>query len=90
MLADWSRTSRHVGTETHNAADVWLDRVDAAATAGDRHLESVLALQTAHLRSAWVEGEEDGSRFLPKWSESSGPANAVEMELMQFGSAYRF
>lgn len=53
-----------------------------------RHTESVLAIQTAHLRAAWVEGEEDATKFLPNWHDA-GPATAEDEAFLRFGAAYR-
>ena len=53
-----------------------------------RHLESITALQTAHIRAAWIEGEEDATKFLPQWHDD-GPATEADEEFLKFGGRYR-
>ena len=55
---------------------------------GMRHKASELAIHTAHLRAAWVEGEEDATKFLPNWHDA-GPATAEDEAFLRFGAAYR-
>lgn len=55
---------------------------------GMRHTEAIVALQTAHLRAAWIEGEEDATKFLPQWHDDA-PATDADDEFMKFGGRYR-
>lgn len=53
-----------------------------------RHTEAVMALQTAHLRAVWVEGDEDATQFLPQWHDDA-PPTAADEEFLKFGGQYR-
>jgi len=59
---------------------------------GDRHTEVVLANQTAHLFSAWVDGEHDPSRFLVQWKEAEkaeGPQSEADQLFDNIGMSQR-
>jgi len=51
-----------------------------------------MALQTAHLLGAWLDGEQDPNQFLPKWpdvQEMQKPQNEAEQRLANFGLTQR-
>ncbi|MCA9063422.1 MAG: hypothetical protein KDA96_10195 [Planctomycetaceae bacterium] len=64
----------------------WLSR----RPRGERRLDALMAIQTAHLRAAWVESEQDPRDFLPQWStNATEPTNEAEELLLGFGMAER-
>jgi hypothetical protein len=63
----------------------WLQR----RPRGDRRLDVLLALQTFHLRRAWLEHEQDPQDFMPQWPEvarATEPENEAEELLSEFGT----
>jgi hypothetical protein len=66
----------------------WLQR----RPRGERRADVLMALQTAHLLSAWVEGEHHPQQYLPPWKdvqETCQPQNEAEALLSEFGMTQR-
>jgi hypothetical protein len=52
----------------------------------------MMAVQTAHLVSAWVEGDNPPEKFFPKWkdaTEAAGPKSEADQLFEEFGRTER-